>query len=97
VSQRCPATSLASVYAMRSDGPTGIVDMTHLGSATDLRVHFHGHLHSQSIHPHSLRLVRDVPQTPLMIYDPKTDPQLKSWLVKNLEPMSVHPYPRYLV
>ena len=26
-----------------------------------------------------------------MIYDPKTDPQLKSWLVKNLEPMCVYP------
>lgn len=26
-----------------------------------------------------------------MIYDPKTGPQLKSWLVKNLEPMYVHP------
>ena len=28
-----------------------------------------------------------------MIYDPTTDPQLKSWLVKNLEPMCVHPLP----
>ena len=30
----------------------------------------------------------------LMVYDPKTDSQLKSWLVKNLEPMYDHPlYP----
>ena len=28
-----------------------------------------------------------------MIYDPKTDLQLKSWLVKNLEPMFVYPPP----
>jgi hypothetical protein len=63
-------------------------------AATNSRIRFHhGHLQSLFIHfvfPPSIQLISGTSQTPLMIYDPKTDPQLKSWLVKNLEPMYAH-------
>ena len=86
--QKPPVTDLVSV----GDGLINIVEMTHLGFSHP-PVHFHGHRLVSLQFPPSIRLLCGASQNSLMIYDPKTDPQLKSWLVKNLEPMCVLFYP----